>query len=208
MGKKKKIVLLLITFSTLSSYSQSLEWPEKNQVNDSIYSSLDKILQSEPIVLKRPSIFEEEGLVNYIEALCSKKRREKELNENLQQQKEAVRKFMQEHFVLHDETPILTFSNENEILEWGAKTEGKPEIHSFNLKGKDVLVLTYLWGSGMVRTTFDVFERNDNSWELFTSSTLYHLKRVIPVTIKVSEDSTTLLFSSPTEIIRKLKIVD
>ena len=139
MGKKKKIVLLLITFSTLSSYSQSLEWPEKNQVNDSIYSSLDKILQSEPIVLKRPSIFEEEGLVNYIEALCSKKRREKELNENLQQQKEAVRKFMQEHFVLHDETPILTFSNENEILEWGAKTEGKPEIHSFNLKGKDVL---------------------------------------------------------------------
>ena len=115
---------------------------------------------------------------------------------------------MQEHFVLHDETPILTFSNENEILEWGARTEGKPEIHSFNLKGKDVLVLSYLWGSGMVRTTFDVFEKNDKSWELFTSSTLYHLKRVTHVTIKISEDSTTLLFSSPTEIIRKLKIAD
>ena len=208
MKKRTSILLFVALIIAMSSYSQSLEWAEKTQLNDSIYLCMEEIVQSEPVAMEKFNFFKYNSLFELVEELRTKKQRKKELDEVLQQQKEDVQKFMHEHFVFHDTKPVLFFSDEEEIRSKWCRPYSQAKLQSFNMRGKKVTVLSDTWGSGLIRTTFDVFEENNGLLELLTSSTLFHSGTITPVEIKVSEDQTALVFSSSTVILSELKIAE
>lgn len=188
--------------------SNSLKWAEKYQLNDSLYKSMEEFIQSGPITLKKPR-FIDNAVFNYIQDYRATKQREKELNETLQQQKEETKEFMKEHFAFHDSNPVLSFLNEDEIETGWKYPFSQTERQKFEMKGKEIIVLSSIWGSGIIRTTFDVFEKNAERWELLTSSTLYHNGQIIPVEIKTSEDLTALCFTTPSgSLLSELKIAE
>ena len=191
----------------MSSYSQSLEWTEKTQLNDSIYLSMEEIVQSEPAAMEKFHFFKHNSVYGLIEDLRTRKQRKKELDEALQQ-KEDTQKFMQEHFVFHDSKPVLSFSDEEEIKAKWCRPYSQAKLQSFDMKGKKVTVLSDTWGFGLIRTTFDVFEEKDGLLELLTSSTLFHTGKITPVEVKASEDQTALVFSSPTGIVSELRLAE
>lgn len=208
MKKRTSILLFVALIIAMSSYSQSLEWAEKTQLNDSIYLCMEEIVQSEPIAMEKFNFFKYNSLFELVEELRTKKQRKKELDEVLQQHKEDVQKFMHEHFVFHDTKPVLFFSDEEEIRSKWCRPYSQAKLQSFDMRGKKVTVLSDTWGSGLIRTTFDVFEENNGLLELLTSSTLFHSGTITPVEIKVSEDQTALVFSSSTVILSELKIAE
>lgn len=171
MGKKI-IILLLFMSSGIYSYSQELQWLEKNELTQSLYQSLESYANEDVCIkIKHPSIFQMSLLEYFGSVFMRKKRNEKYTKQKLNNQRK-VKDFLETHFVFRNTMPELVFSDKNQITEWGNNFDVLSiiQLEEFSIKDCNILVLIIDKCFGVRCLNIYIFEQDAEKWILKTGA--------------------------------------
>jgi len=194
MDKKKIIFLLLSLFmlSNIHTYSQELQWQEKNELTKFLYQSMKNFTNETAFIkIKLPSIFEV-ALFDYLNVALTRKKKEKKYTEQKLMRQQEVKNFIETHFIFYDTVPELIFFDKNQILEWG-KSFGFVQTEEFNLKNNNIFILMVDVCSGVRCLNIYVFKQEDKNWKLLTGTNTNIREKVI---IRINNEQNKIIFET------------
>lgn len=197
MGKKKVIFLLLFMLSNIHTYSQELQWKEKNELTKSLYLSLENFVSEELYDKDKAG-----GHNSFWEFFTRKKKRKEEKTQKQIKQQE-VKNFLETHFIFYDTIPELVFFNKNQIIEWGRNFGAFAYVQSeeFKVKDSNIFILMVDKCSGVRCLSMYVFEQVDKNWKLMTGTNTGIRDKI---NIRINNEQDEIVFETESRKIGKL----
>ena len=206
MGKKKIISLFFFMLSTIHTYSQELQWQEKNELTQSLYQSLENFVNEDTYVKYKLPRIDGVSFFEYFNEILTKKRREKKYAEQKKIKQKEVKFFLESHFINYDTIPELIFFDKNQIKEKGKSFGVFSSVHSeeFSVKDCNIFILMIDKGSGIRCLNIYVFKQVSNIWKLMTGTSTDIREKI---NIRVDNEQDKLLFETESKKIGELPFI-